>query len=86
MTKRIKYNRGDIGETVRAALIACQDGSPRFVFATANGLTIAKHSPRQSFWYVSVETVRRFDYSPVTGEFMLEAEYSPRQASYVDFG
>ena len=28
MTKRIRHNRGDIGETIRAALIASEDGAP----------------------------------------------------------
>ena len=86
MARRIKYNRGDVGETVRAALVICQDGAPRFVYATAYGLTISKHSVFQSFWYVSTETVRFFDYSPMTGKHTLEREYSPRQAQYVDLG
>ena len=87
MARRIKYNRGDVGETVRAALVICQDGAPRFVYATAHGLTISKTKiPWQSFWYVSQETVRFFDYSPVTGKHTLEREYSPRQAEYVDLG
>ena len=61
--KRIRYNRADINSTLQAAQKIATAASPRYVFATANGFTIAKAPPpAQTHYRVTPQTIEKINY------------------------
>lgn len=60
----VRYQRGSIASTIAAALDLSHD-APRYVFATANGYTVATSAPVcQSYYRVLAGDVTHFPYAP----------------------
>jgi hypothetical protein len=44
-TKRLRYNRANLTSTMHAAMMASDEGGPKYVFCTAYGYTIENEAP-----------------------------------------